>query len=123
MATGPGDIPSWALQVLIIIAALIGLLDGLSLGAVYGEAGIVGPSSAHAVVAGQACGFLLLATLRGFSKAVLPETPKGLRQSFCMFFATTALLLLVALIGYLRVVRPAVQDKLCMQRLPVRATR
>jgi hypothetical protein len=53
------------------------------------SAGIVGPAAAHAIVAGQACGFLLLVSLRVLTKAVLPDTEYGLRLSFCIYFGVT----------------------------------
>jgi hypothetical protein len=71
-------------------------------------AGIVGPAAAHAVVAGHACGFLLLVSLRLLSKAVLPATHHGMRLSFCVYFGVTGGLVLAALAAYLAVIRPAV---------------
>ncbi|WIA37304.1 hypothetical protein OEZ86_014241 [Tetradesmus obliquus] len=87
----------------------MGLLDGISIGAVYGEAGIVGPATAHAVVAGYACGFLLLVSLLMITKAALPDTTQGLRLSFCIYFGVTGGLVLAALAAYLKMIRPAVQ--------------
>jgi hypothetical protein len=69
----------------------------------------VGPAAAHAIVAGQACGFLLLVSLRVLTKAVLPDTEYGLRLSFCIYFGVTGGLVLAGLAVYLKVIRPAVR--------------
>jgi hypothetical protein len=83
--------------------------NSLSCPSLLRSAGIAGPAAAHAVVAGHACGFLLLVSLRVLTKAVLPDTSNGLRLSFCIYFGVTGGLVLAALAAYLKVIRPAVQ--------------
>ncbi|WIA13866.1 hypothetical protein OEZ85_002438 [Tetradesmus obliquus] len=100
--------PGYALPLLIVITALIGALDGISIGAVYGEVGIAGPGPAQAVVAGHSTGFLLLVALRVVTKLALPATREGTRISVCIYFAATGLLVLAAAAAYLLVLRPAV---------------
>uniref|UniRef100_A0A383W6Q7 Uncharacterized protein n=1 Tax=Tetradesmus obliquus TaxID=3088 RepID=A0A383W6Q7_TETOB len=100
--------PGYALPLLIVITALIGALDGISIGAVYGEVGIAGPGPAQAVVAGHSTGFLLLVALRVITKLALPATREGTRISVCIYFAATGLLVLAAAAAYLWVLRPAV---------------
>jgi hypothetical protein len=78
-----------------------------------GLAGIIGPAAAHAVVAGHACGFLLLVGLRLLTKGALPDTTWGLRTSFCIYFAVTAALVLAALVVYVKMVRPVVLAASC----------
>ncbi|KAF8057260.1 DPB2 [Scenedesmus sp. PABB004] len=100
--------PPAALGVLLAVVTLTGLLDGISLGAVFGEAALLGPSCAHGLVAGTAGVMPMLAVLRITFKAALPPTTAGLRISLCAYFAAAAAVLLLGLAVYLWVVLPAV---------------
>jgi hypothetical protein len=48
---GVGPAPGYALGLLLAVVTLNGALDGMAVGAVFGEMAILGPSSAH--VSGQ----------------------------------------------------------------------
>jgi hypothetical protein len=44
---GAGQPPAYALSILLAAVTLNGALDGMAVGAVFGEMAILGPSSAH----------------------------------------------------------------------------
>lgn len=50
---GPGAPPGYALHILLAVVTLNGALDGIAIGAVFGEMAILGPSAAH--VSAAAC--------------------------------------------------------------------
>ncbi|KAF8062027.1 glucuronosyltransferase [Scenedesmus sp. PABB004] len=100
--------PAHALGALLGVVTLNGALDGVAVGAVFGEAAVLGPTAAHALVAGTSGVMPLLAALRIVLKASLPRTLEGLRLSIVAYFCAAAGVLLVGLAAYVRVVLPAV---------------
>ncbi|KAL4428588.1 hypothetical protein ABPG77_008900 [Micractinium sp. CCAP 211/92] len=79
------------LALLLLLVAACGICDGLAQGALFGEAALLPPRYTQALVAGTAVSGVVVSVLRVVTKATLPDTEHGLRQSANLYFTITAL--------------------------------
>eukprot|EP00798_Chlamydomonas_sp_ICE-L_P013704 gene13701-19596_t len=89
-----------ALACVLFLMLLLGVLDGISQGALFGEVAKMPPKFTHAVVGGTASSGLLMCLLRITTKAALPNTEEGLRTSAAVYFACGAVLCFSCLIAH-----------------------
>jgi hypothetical protein len=78
----------------------VGVLDGISQGAVFGDAATLPGEYTHAVVGGTASSGVLMSCLRMLTKAALPPTRSGLRKSTIIYFTVTAAISLACFFVY-----------------------
>ena len=74
----------------LAVAALVGVADGLSQPAVYGETALLPPAYTQAVVGGTAVSGVVTSLLRVVTRAALPSAAGGGRAAVVAFFATSA---------------------------------
>ncbi|KAL4434383.1 hypothetical protein ABPG75_000824 [Micractinium tetrahymenae] len=103
---------SGTLAVLLLLVAACGLCDGLAQGALFGEAARLPPRFTQALIAGTAVSGVVVSVLRVVTKATLPDTEQGLRQSANLYFAIAALVCAACTVVYSYVLPrlPAVQQ-------------
>ncbi|KAF6258945.1 nucleoside transporter-domain-containing protein [Scenedesmus sp. NREL 46B-D3] len=82
-----GSGPDSALTVVLLAVVLVGVLDGLSQGAIFADAAALPPQYTHAVVGGTASSGVIICLLRIATKAALPPTRAGLRKSTAIYFS------------------------------------
>eukprot|EP00775_Hariotina_reticulata_P012603 gene12603-12734_t len=102
-----------SLPIFLATVTFTGAMDGICVGAMFGEAAVLGPASAHALVAGTSGVMPLLAVMRIVFKAALPATTHGMRLSVVLYFAAAAGVLLAGLAVYRLVVLRAVAAAVC----------
>ncbi|KIZ05098.1 nucleoside transporter, putative [Monoraphidium neglectum] len=86
------DGPPGAYSLLLLTVLLVGVLDGVSQGAIFGDAAALPSEYTHAVVGGTASSGALISLLRIATKASLPATREGLRKSIALYFGLSAAL-------------------------------
>ncbi|KAH7546375.1 hypothetical protein FEM48_Zijuj01G0193900 [Ziziphus jujuba var. spinosa] len=84
--------------VTVVSVVICGLADGLVGGSLMGAAGRLPKEYMQAVFAGTASSGVLVSSLRILTKAVLPQTPKGLRTSAHLYFMVSTIILLCCII-------------------------
>lgn len=82
-----GTGPDSALAVVLLAVVLVGVLDGLAQGAIFADAAALPPQYTHAVVGGTASSGVIICLLRIATKAALPPTRAGLRESTAIYFS------------------------------------
>eukprot|EP00877_Chromochloris_zofingiensis_P005576 jgi/Chrzof1/15019/Cz09g24060.t1 len=104
LVAGNGQESRSALVIILMSVVLVGVLDGLCQGAIFGDAAQLPGDLAHAVVGGTASSGVIISLLRIITKASVASTPSGLRQSTAIFFVLAAALSLLCFIVYAVVV-------------------
>eukprot|EP00775_Hariotina_reticulata_P011647 gene11647-11792_t len=89
-----------ALAVVLLAVVIVGLLDGASQGAIFGDASDLPPQYTHAVVGGTASSGVIICLLRIVTKAALPPTRAGLRSSTAIYFALSGVICLLCFFVY-----------------------
>ena len=79
------------LSCVLLLVAACGAADGAAQGALFGEAAALDPRYTQALVAGTAISGVVVSFLRISTKAILPDTPQGLRASANLYFFLAAL--------------------------------
>ncbi|KAI8463892.1 MAG: nucleoside transporter-domain-containing protein [Monoraphidium minutum] len=82
--------PESVYGVLLAVGVVVGTLDGIGQGALYGDAALLPPEYTHALVGGTACAGTVICIIRVITKAAAPETTHGLRRSSDAYFFTAA---------------------------------
>lgn len=82
---GPGT-----LGAMLVLVAATGVADGAAQGALFGEAAALDGRHTQALVASTAVSGVAVSLLRVLTKAVLPDTPAGLRASADLYFFIAA---------------------------------
>ncbi|KAL5547829.1 hypothetical protein UlMin_003060 [Ulmus minor] len=96
---GPGERASGSYIVTVVAVAICGLADGLVGGSLMGSAGRLPKQYMQAVFAGTASSGVLVSLLRITTKALLPQTPKGLQASAHLYFLVSSIILLTCIIS------------------------
>ncbi|EEF35216.1 nucleoside transporter, putative [Ricinus communis] len=86
--------PKGGYYVTVASVLICGLADGLIAGSLIGSAGILPKEYMQAVFAGTASSGVLVSILRIITKALLPQTPQGLRTSAQFYFIVSTIILL-----------------------------
>eukprot|EP00879_Flechtneria_rotunda_P020907 GHRR01022014.1.p1 GENE.GHRR01022014.1~~GHRR01022014.1.p1 ORF type:complete len:361 (+),score=107.86 GHRR01022014.1:100-1182(+) len=89
-----------ALLLMLLAVVLVGVLDGMSQGAIFGDASVLPPHYTHAVVGGTASSGVVICLLRILTKAALPPTRAGLRVSTAIYFALSGAVSLACFCTY-----------------------
>ncbi|KAL6274833.1 hypothetical protein ACE6H2_025525 [Prunus campanulata] len=99
----------------VTVASVVvcGLADGLVGGSLMGSAGKLPKKYMQAVFAGTASSGVIISLLRISTKAMLPQTPKGLRTSAHLYFMVSTVFLLCCIIGCNLLYRLTVMQEHC----------
>ncbi|KDD75636.1 hypothetical protein H632_c579p1 [Helicosporidium sp. ATCC 50920] len=85
------------LYALLFMFALAGMADGLSQGALFGEAAALSPRYVQALVVGTSLSGVTASSLRVLTKAALSDSVEGLRRSSLLYFGLCAAFCLLCL--------------------------
>ncbi|CAI0389317.1 unnamed protein product [Linum tenue] len=89
-----GSMPTGAYGMTVASVVVCGFADGLIAGSLIGSAGKLPKQYMQAVFAGTASSGVLVSILRITTKAMLPQTPQGLRTSAHFYFIVSTVILL-----------------------------
>ncbi|KAL6226330.1 PREDICTED: equilibrative nucleotide transporter 8 [Fragaria vesca subsp. vesca] len=87
-----------AYGVTVASVVICGLADGLVGGSLMGSAGKLPKKYMQAVFAGTASSGVIICVLRISTKAMLPQTPKGLKTSAHLYFIVSIIILLCCIL-------------------------
>ncbi|CAI5457894.1 unnamed protein product [Closterium sp. Yama58-4] len=102
LAVKPAASPPLALALTVAAVAASGAIDAVVQGSLFGMAGELHEQYTQALAAGTSVSGLVVSAVRILTKAVLPNTPTGLRLSAHLYFLLAALILLVCLLAFRR---------------------
>ncbi|CAI5948550.1 unnamed protein product [Closterium sp. NIES-64] len=102
VAATPAASPPLALALTVAAVAASGAIDAVVQGSLFGMAGELHERYTQALAAGTSVSGIVVSVVRILTKAVLPNTPTGLRLSAHLYFLLSALILLVCLLAFLR---------------------
>lgn len=84
----------------VLLCAILGLLDATYFGSVFALAAAADPVYCAALMQGQGFSGIIASILRITSKAVIPQTCDGIRESSTIFFGMACFLAVVAMGAY-----------------------
>ncbi|CAI5514671.1 unnamed protein product [Closterium sp. Naga37s-1] len=91
-----------ALAMTVAAVAASGAIDAVVQGSLFGMAGELHERYTQALAAGTSVSGIVVSVVRILTKAVLPNTPTGLRLSAHLYFLLSALILVVCLLAFRR---------------------
>ncbi|CAI5536747.1 unnamed protein product [Closterium sp. Naga37s-1] len=101
-AMNPAASSPLALALTVAAVAASGAIDAVVQGSLFGMAGELHERYTQALAAGTSVSGIVVSVVRILTKAVLPNTPTGLRLSAHLYFLLSALILLVCLLAFRR---------------------
>ncbi|CAI5493912.1 unnamed protein product [Closterium sp. Naga37s-1] len=102
VAATPAASPPLALALTVAAVAASGAIDAVVQGSLFGMAGELHERYTQALAAGTSVSGIVVSVVRILTKAVLPNTPTGLRLSAHLYFLLSALILLICLLAFRR---------------------
>jgi len=84
---------------------ITGVADAVAQGSMYGLAGLFPPLYRQAIQNGNGVAGISVSLLRVFTKASVPDTPRGLRFSSLLYFGLSAITMLACIVAYFILVR------------------
>ncbi len=95
------EVKGWSLT----IAGILGACDSVVQGSLFGLVGLFSPRYVSGFMAGQGVAGLSVALLRLFAKGVFPNDDQGIRHSGYLYFTLSVVVIVIAVIAYLRVLQ------------------
>eukprot|EP01006_Ploeotia_vitrea_P017716 TRINITY_DN48955_c0_g1_i1.p1 TRINITY_DN48955_c0_g1~~TRINITY_DN48955_c0_g1_i1.p1 ORF type:complete len:518 (+),score=293.41 TRINITY_DN48955_c0_g1_i1:115-1668(+) len=92
-----------SLTIAIGIAGMLGAVDAVVQGSIFGMAGMFSPRYLAALMAGQGVAGVGVSVLRIISKLIIPQNDAGIKQSTYIFFALSCVVVILCIAGYLLV--------------------